>query len=88
LGDGDDTRGAHRGTRGDNSTLHSELEQAHQALAEADFARVSLSACRDEVERKCAKLRSGVDALEQEKTRIMTDHEPGLVAEQKMRLPS
>jgi hypothetical protein len=70
----------------DNSTLHSELEQAH--LAEADFARVSLSACRDEVERECAKLRSGVDALEQEKTRIMTDHEPGLVAEQKMRLPS
>jgi hypothetical protein len=36
--------------KADNARLCSELEQAHQALAEADSTRNSLSASRNEME--------------------------------------
>jgi chromosome segregation ATPase len=67
----------------DNAKLRSELEQAHQASAEADVARSSLCASQDELERECVRLRTGVDALKQEKAKIMTDHEADVALEQK-----
>jgi chromosome segregation ATPase len=51
----------------DNVRLRSELEQARQALAEADTARSSLSADQEKLERECARLRMAVDMLKQEK---------------------
>jgi hypothetical protein len=67
----------------DNARLHSELEQACQALAEADSAQNSLSVSRDEIEQECAKLCTDVDALKQENSKIMTDHETDLAMERK-----
>jgi chromosome segregation ATPase len=51
----------------DNVRLRSEPEQARQALAEADAARSSLSTDQEKLERECARLRTAVDMLKQEK---------------------
>jgi seryl-tRNA synthetase len=77
-------QGAHTAElEADNAKLRSELEQAHQASAEADAARSSLCASRDELERECVRLCTGVDALKQEKAKIMTDREADVALEQK-----
>jgi hypothetical protein len=66
-------QGAHATTlEVDNAGLRPELEQAHQVL----------SASRAEEERECAKLCIDIDALKQEKMKVVTAHETDLVAEQ------
>jgi hypothetical protein len=67
----------------DNARLCSELEQAYQALVEADFAQNSLSVSQDEVEWECVMLRVDVDALKQSHAKIVTDHEADLTVEKK-----
>jgi phosphodiesterase/alkaline phosphatase D-like protein len=50
----------------DNAMLWSKLEQARQALAEADSAWNMLSANQEKLEHECAELRAAVNALKEE----------------------
>jgi chromosome segregation ATPase len=67
----------------DNTRLQSELEQDHQALAEANAVRSSLSTNRTELERECAGLCTTVDTFKQEKAKVMAARETDVAAEQK-----
>jgi hypothetical protein len=50
----------------DNARLQLKLEQARQALAEADVAWSSLSADREKLERECVGLCTAIDIVKQE----------------------
>jgi predicted nuclease with TOPRIM domain len=53
-----------------NAELRSELEQACQALAEADSAQSLLSTSRDEKEQECTRLHTEVDELKEKKPKL------------------
>jgi hypothetical protein len=67
----------------DNANLHSELEQGRRALVEAESVWDSLSVGWTVMEQECVKLRAGMDALNQEKAKIMADRETKLATEEK-----
>jgi hypothetical protein len=67
----------------DNPGLQSELEQAHQALVEANTAQSSLSVNRAELERECMGLCTTVDKLKEENAKVMAVRETYVAAEQK-----
>jgi hypothetical protein len=64
-----------------NARLWSELEQACQALAEADAARSSLSMDWEKLERECMGLRTSINMLKQEKIQVLNDHEVAVTVE-------